>query len=83
MQDHEEHKKLKTKFGTNIKEDLIEFITHYQNRKFAEDVEYLESKEGDIWIEKGLYTDFKNGLTGADQSEREAHFGSNRKIPPP
>ena len=62
---------------------MIEFITNFQNRKFAEDVEFIESKEGEAWIEKGLCTDFKNGLTGADLSERAAHFGSNRKVPPP
>lgn len=44
----------------------MDFITKYQNRKFAEDVEYIESKEGEAWIEKGLYTDFKSGISGED-----------------
>eukprot|EP01015_Nassula_variabilis_P012451 TRINITY_DN20092_c0_g1_i1.p1 TRINITY_DN20092_c0_g1~~TRINITY_DN20092_c0_g1_i1.p1 ORF type:complete len:146 (-),score=31.83 TRINITY_DN20092_c0_g1_i1:58-495(-) len=68
-----------SKFNPNTKEDLIEFISRYQSRKFAEEVEFMESKEGDIWVEKSIETDFSKGLIGNDIPEREMYFGCNRK----
>ena len=41
---------LRSKFSEKTKNELIEFITMYQNRKFAEEVEFFEGKEGEVWI---------------------------------
>ena len=49
-----------------------------QREHGSDDVDYLLMKGGYWWLQKGLATDFKNGLTEDDFEEREKHFGHNR-----
>jgi hypothetical protein len=39
----------------------------------------MEQKGGDDWLENGLKTDFKSGISPETVSVREAYFGTNRK----
>ncbi len=42
-------------------------------------MDFLLNKGGNLWLEKGLRTDLKNGLSDEDFQKRENFFGSNRK----
>lgn len=50
-----------------------------QREHGSDDVDFMDQKGGDDWLEKGLKTDFKNGIQPETVAEREAYFGTNWK----
>lgn len=63
-------------------EELKEVSNKYMQREHgSDDIDYLVMKGGYWWLQKGLATDFKNGLTEDDFVQWEKHFGHNRTDP--
>lgn len=61
-------------------QSLTEIVAKYMQREHgSDDIDFFLNKGGNFWLEKGLRTDFKNGLTEEDFSLRESYFGNNRK----
>ena len=59
---------------------LTDLVQRYMQREHgSDDVDLLLSKGGVAWLERGLRTDLKNGLSDEDFAARERHFGHNRK----
>lgn len=50
-----------------------------QREHGSDDVDFMEQKGGEAWLESGLKTDLKNGIQTESFQERESYFGTNRK----
>lgn len=60
--------------------DLKEVVNKYMQREHgSDDVDFLINKGGYKWLEQGIRTDLKNGLTDNSFEEREKYFGTNKK----
>mmetsp|Transcript_9465 Transcript_9465/g.9189 ORF Transcript_9465/g.9189 Transcript_9465/m.9189 type:complete len:973 (+) Transcript_9465:1130-4048(+) len=63
---------------------LIDLVEAYRNRKFVEDLTYVEEKFSDVEkLADKLKSSLDHGLEGNDFQKRDEHFGSNEKEPPP
>jgi Ca2+ transporting ATPase len=62
------------------KEDMIESVTKYQQRKkLCEEVDFLENKGGANWIINGLHTNVDNGIDPSSIDMRKQKYGSNER----
>jgi hypothetical protein len=69
----------KPDFDINV-EDLKEVVNKYMQREHgSDDVDFLVNKGSYKWLEQGLRTDLRNGLTDNNFEEREKFFGTNKK----
>lgn len=65
------------------KEGIDYFVQKYLNRKFTEEIDYIEKLGGPQFYEKGLCTSFDKGLTESDEEKdaRISNFDSNERPP--
>mmetsp|Transcript_2008 Transcript_2008/g.4528 ORF Transcript_2008/g.4528 Transcript_2008/m.4528 type:complete len:1102 (+) Transcript_2008:36-3341(+) len=64
-------------------QEFIEVVDAYRQRKLAEDIDYIERLGGLQGVLEKLKVNPSTGLiTDDDHSERIAHFGHNRRLPP-
>ena len=72
---------MKDNDGFSVKVDVLKTMVNkwMQREHGSDDLDYYEEQGGEEWLEKGLKTDFKNGISSETILERERHFGSNRK----
>lgn len=69
-------------FGAKLT-DLIEVVECYRNRKFDEDLKYINGNLGGVEGLAGkLKTSISDGITGHDVHLRDEQYGSNKKEPP-
>lgn len=55
-------------------------LRKYQQRQgVADEIDYIEKKGGDGWLQEGLDTDYKLGISSKTLGEREAKYSTNRK----
>ena len=65
-------------------DSLINLVESYRNRKFDEDLKYLNQElEGINGLSKKLKTSVDGGIKGDDLEQRDEQFGTNKKDPPP
>eukprot|EP01017_Pseudomicrothorax_dubius_P024496 TRINITY_DN2602_c0_g4_i1.p1 TRINITY_DN2602_c0_g4~~TRINITY_DN2602_c0_g4_i1.p1 ORF type:complete len:1110 (-),score=290.43 TRINITY_DN2602_c0_g4_i1:194-3523(-) len=69
---------LNRKYGTT-RAELAEIVNKLQQRQFAEELDYLESRGGDKFIIDSLNVQVKAGLKASEFQERVQVFGSNAK----
>eukprot|EP01017_Pseudomicrothorax_dubius_P027845 TRINITY_DN3255_c0_g2_i1.p1 TRINITY_DN3255_c0_g2~~TRINITY_DN3255_c0_g2_i1.p1 ORF type:complete len:826 (-),score=136.99 TRINITY_DN3255_c0_g2_i1:35-2512(-) len=60
------------------KEELAEIVEKLQTRRFAEEVDFIESKGGDEYILKGIQANAAEGIRTTDVERRKSFFGSNQ-----
>lgn len=58
-------------------DDINSIVSNYISRKSAEELDFVQSRGGDGFIERGLMTDFKYGISTKSISERVEVFGDN------
>src|SRR5687767_4330317 len=66
-----------TRSGDTLRRDLRELLSKTLQRRFAEDVNYLESLGGDQVLLQKLHVHPKNGLDEIVVQERRRLYGSN------
>lgn len=68
---------------TISKSTIGHIIGKYLSRKFTDDIDFVQTKGGVQWLEEGLRTSIKNGISDgeSDLMERVGIFDSNEPIP--
>ena len=68
-----------TNYGEGVsKEELVKLVETWRQRKvLCEEVDLLEQRGGMAWIEQGLQTNFKTGISSNSIEWRTSTFGSN------
>ena len=70
---------MSTNYGVDV-DTLKKLVNKYKQRENGhEDLDFFEEKGGERWLQKGLQTDFENGISESSIPMRENAFGHNKK----
>lgn len=76
---NEEQNLMTANYGISV-DTLKSLVNKYKQRENGyEDLDFFEQNGGERWLEKGLQTDFQNGISENSIPMREKYFGHNKK----